>query len=142
MLSNHINYCKGFNQLVLFMRYNLHQISLQSMPYLLKCTEQHTNNHSLTQVSQFYVHASFCLKAIRSLLNLATGGHWKCVLRGPLTLRFIVRQSVGFLHESFFTLNRLATSHHSAYCVWLRLDPIVYIALIRAFFTLSWDVSF
>ncbi len=30
----------------------------------LKCTEQNVNNQTLTQVSQLYVHVSFCLKLI------------------------------------------------------------------------------
>ncbi len=33
------------------------------------------NNQSLTQVSQLYVHVSFCLKAIRPWHNLSTGVH-------------------------------------------------------------------
>ncbi len=41
----------------------------------LKCTEQNVNNQNLTQVSQLYVHVSFCLTVIRSWLNLPTGGH-------------------------------------------------------------------
>ncbi len=41
----------------------------------LKCTEQNVNNQNLTQVSQLYVHVSFCLKVIRSWHNLPTGGH-------------------------------------------------------------------
>ncbi len=41
----------------------------------LKCTEQNVNNQNLKQVSQLYVHVSFCLKVIRSWHNLPTGGH-------------------------------------------------------------------
>ncbi len=41
----------------------------------LKCTEQNVNNQNLTQVSQLYVHVSFCLKVIRLWHNLPTGGH-------------------------------------------------------------------
>ncbi len=39
------------------------------------CTEQNINNQSLTQVSELYVHISFCFKVFRSLQNLLTGGH-------------------------------------------------------------------
>ncbi len=42
---------------------------------LLKCSEQNGNIQTLTQVSQLYVHVSFCLKVIRSWLNMPTGGH-------------------------------------------------------------------
>ncbi len=42
---------------------------------ILKCTEQNVNNQTLTQVSQLYVHVYICLTAIRSWLNLPTGGH-------------------------------------------------------------------
>ncbi len=46
---------------------------------LFKCIEQNVNNQSLTQVSQLYVHISFCLKVIRSWLNLPTGAtQWCC----------------------------------------------------------------
>ncbi len=41
----------------------------------LKCTEQNVNNQNLTQVSQLYIHVSFCVKVIRSWHNLPTGGH-------------------------------------------------------------------
>ncbi len=41
----------------------------------LKWTEQNVNNQILTQVSQLYVHVSFCLKVNRSWHNLPTGGH-------------------------------------------------------------------
>ncbi len=41
----------------------------------LKCTEQNVNNQTLTQVSQLYIHVFFCLKVIRSWLNINTGGH-------------------------------------------------------------------
>ncbi len=43
--------------------------------HCLKCTEQNVNNQNLTQVSQLYVHVSFCLKVIRSWHNLPIGGH-------------------------------------------------------------------
>ncbi len=46
-----------------------------------KCTEQNVNNHNLTQVSQLYVHVSFCLKVNRSWHNLPTGWwSWSCDL--------------------------------------------------------------
>ncbi len=41
----------------------------------LKCTDKNVNNQNLTQVSQLYVHVSFCLKVIRSWHNLPIGGH-------------------------------------------------------------------
>ncbi len=42
---------------------------------LLKCTERNVNNQTLTQVSQLYVHVFFCVKVIRSWLNMPPGGH-------------------------------------------------------------------
>ncbi len=48
----------------------------------LKCTEQNVNNQTLTQVSQLYVHISFCLKVIRSWLNLPAGGHAHVICMG------------------------------------------------------------
>ncbi len=42
---------------------------------LLKCTYQNVNNQTHTQVSQLHVHVFFCLKVIRSWLNIPTGGH-------------------------------------------------------------------
>ncbi len=42
---------------------------------LFKSTEQNISNQTLTQVSQLYAHVFFCLKVIRSLLNLPTGGY-------------------------------------------------------------------
>ncbi len=42
---------------------------------LLKCTEQNVNNQTLTRISQLYVHIFFCLKVVRSWLNMPTGGH-------------------------------------------------------------------
>ncbi len=44
-----------------------------------KCTEQNVNNQNLTQVSQLYVHVSFCLKVNRSWQNLPTGGHGQVI---------------------------------------------------------------
>ncbi len=50
---------------------------------LLKGTEQNINNQTLTKVSQRYVHVFFCLKVIRSWLNMPTGSHghviWMCI---------------------------------------------------------------
>ncbi len=43
---------------------------------ILKCTEQNV------KVSQLYVHVSFCLKVIRSWLNLPTGGHGPVLYMG------------------------------------------------------------
>ncbi len=53
----------------------------------LKCTEQNVNNQNLTQVSQLYIHVSFCLKVIRSWHNLPTCGHGHviCMLDGGQT---------------------------------------------------------
>ncbi len=52
---------------------------------LLKCTEQNVNNQSLPQVSQFYVYVSFCLRVIRSSLNLPTGGHGHVICMSVIT---------------------------------------------------------
>ncbi len=41
----------------------------------LKCTEQHVNNQSLTQVLQLYIQVSFNLKVIRLWYNMSTAGH-------------------------------------------------------------------
>ncbi len=74
------NYIKGFNQLILSMwNIFLHQVCLQSMPCGLieMCTEQNINNQRLTQVSQRYVNVYFCLKVIRSWLNLSS---WSSVM--------------------------------------------------------------
>ncbi len=75
----------------------LHQICSQSMA--CGFITQNVKNQSLTQVSQLYVHISFCLKVIRSWLNLCTGGHghvicmpdhdisgitYKCYLSAPV----------------------------------------------------------
>ncbi len=49
---------------------------------LFKCSEQNVNNQSLTEVSQLYVHISFCLKVIGSCLNLPTGGHGHVICMG------------------------------------------------------------
>ncbi len=45
-------------------------------------TNYNVNNQTLTQVSQLYVHVSFCLKVIRSWLNLSTGGHGHVIYVG------------------------------------------------------------
>ncbi len=77
-LDIHINNTQGFQSADSSHVINLclHQLCLQSIPCgLIKCTEQNVNNKSLTQVSQLYVHVSFCLKAIRPWNNLSTGGH-------------------------------------------------------------------
>ncbi len=73
---------KAAKQLVLFKQLIfLHQVYLQPMPSWLiecsavECTEQNVNNQSLTQVSQLYVHISFCLKVMKSWLNLLTDRH-------------------------------------------------------------------
>ncbi len=56
---------------------------------LLKCIEQNVNNQSLTQVSQLYVHVSFCLKVIKSWLNLPTGGHGHMICMGVMISVFL-----------------------------------------------------
>ncbi len=42
----------------------------------LKCIEQNVNNQSLTQVSQLYVHNSFCFEVIRYICG---HGHVICM---------------------------------------------------------------
>ncbi len=53
----------------------------------LKCTEQNVNNQTLIQVSQLYVHVFFCLKVIRSWLNLPIGGHGHVICMGAFDWR-------------------------------------------------------
>ncbi len=53
---------------------------------LLKCTEQNVNYQSLTQVSQLYVHFSFCLlKVIRSWLNVVSVGYGHVICMSDAT---------------------------------------------------------
>ncbi len=52
----------------------------------LKYTDQNVNNQTLTQVSQLYVHVSFCLKVIKSWLNLPTGGHGHVICMGDIAM--------------------------------------------------------
>ncbi len=53
---------------------------------LLKCTVQNVNNQSLKQVSQLYVHVSFCLKVIKSRINLFTDGNGHVICMGVLEI--------------------------------------------------------
>ncbi len=70
----------GFNHLALFMwKIFLHQVCLQPMP----CghTEPNVNDQTLTQVSQLYVHISFCLKVMTKSVHWWS---WSCDLHGWL----------------------------------------------------------
>ncbi len=81
-------------------------LSSQWYADLLKCTEQ--NVYILTQISQLYVHISFCLKVIKQWLNMSTGGHvhvicilcnmpniaWNNPIWAVFTKRFSVRQTL------------------------------------------------
>ncbi len=57
---------------------------------LLKCTQQNVNNQTLKQFSQLYVHVSFCVKVIRSRLNLPTGGHGHVICMGDLVEKGVI----------------------------------------------------
>ncbi len=52
----------------------------------LKCIEKIVNNQILTQVLQLYVRVSFCIKVIRSSLNIITGGHGHVIYMGAILL--------------------------------------------------------
>ncbi len=45
----------------------------------LKCTEQNVNNQTLTQVSHYYVHVSFCLEVFRACPLVIMGMSFACL---------------------------------------------------------------
>ncbi len=76
--------------------------------HLLKCTKQNVNNKNLTQISQLYVYVSFCLKVIRSWLNLPTGGHGHVICMG-VSWKLIFY----YFYQTYATFFQVINSHVS-----------------------------
>ncbi len=95
----------------------------------LKYTVQNVNNQTLTQVSQLYVHVSFCLKVIRPWLNLPICWSWSCDLHGWTNSEL----SSGISTSHFLTIPtdfvEIQLSHRKQSCrYWQNLSRLLRIA--------------
>ncbi len=84
-------YTKGFNQQLYScdkFSYN-RPVYSQFHVYSLKYTDQNINNQTLTQIWQLYVHISFCLDVVSSLVVMVMWFAWViCVPSASLYISF------------------------------------------------------
>ncbi len=106
----------------------------------VKCTEQNVNNQNLTQVSQLYVHVSFCLKVIRSCHNLPTGGHGHVICM--LVQSYMRTASRGY-HFFFIKgmIVKLICHAHGA-CSFCSLSILIWIDYFRSLTYHYWQFCF
>ncbi len=80
---------------------------------LLQCTEHNVNNRSIIQVSQFYVHVSFCLKVIESCLNRPSGGHGHVICMPVFNKNFQVNNYIVRSYRDLIVITKFATRRAS-----------------------------
>ncbi len=84
-------YTKGFNQQLYSCDKSSYNRSVYSQfhVYSLKYTDQNINNQTLTQIWQLYVHISFCLDVVSSLVVMVMWFAWViCVPSASLYISF------------------------------------------------------
>ncbi len=91
---------------------------------LLKCPEQNVSDQSLTQVSQHYVHVSFCFKVIRSWLFMPISGHGHVICMSDMLMvqqkswQCPVLMPTGNQHNIVTCWNQLCNLHGNRLCTF------------------------